>query len=468
MSVATAWPRSSKLDRASLRPGVRTVVGSTAQMTLGVILALLYLLAIGAQQDQLAVGMIALSALIAVIWPATGLAMFALVMPLREAEILVPVRFNAIMAGAIALGCLLRLPIDRLPLRVHPGIVLLLGYLLISALSIVPLLSGHPLNWTPSALNILLRLGTGVALFLSASYLFRLMSSRTVIALAISGATIAALLALADTLNVLPFESVTRGLVDNTGRLRASGAFADPNFFGLYMATAAVFVSGVIAVARWRVKLLLLPVVVLLFACVALSYSRSAYIGAIAVMVVLIGLRSRIAGLVLLVVIAILAVTLYPAFLEARQGALLSQADRYAMLLSQETRAKVAVAALAMFAAYPLFGVGFGVFQYMSLPYIEGGTADSTYSHDQYLNVLAEQGIVGVVMVAAMLVLLTIAVVRSSSPLRQAALAMGATYLAASLFLHSATVFQSASLIWLVMAAVLATGPTRTTQVSEA
>ena len=39
---------------------------------------------------------------------------------------------------------------------------------------------------------------------------------------------------------------------------------------------------------------------------------------------------------------------------------------------------------------------------------------------------------------------------------RDTAIAMGATYLVVSLFLHSATVFQSSSLIWLVLAATLA------------
>ena len=44
---------------------------------------------------------------------------------------------------------------------------------------------------------------------------------------------------------------------------------------------------------------------------------------------------------------------------------------------------------------------------------------------------------------------------------------MGVTYLVMSLFINSTTSFQSSSLTWLVMAAVLAPWPGRTAQMSE-
>ena len=338
----------------------------------------------------------------------------------------------------------------------------------LAALIVPPSLSGHAPTWAPSALNTLLHLTTGVSLFLSASYLFRLMSPRTIVALALVGTTIAALLALSDSLNVLPFPELTLGLLEKTGRLRASGAFSDPNFFGLYMATAAVFVSGIVAVARWRSKLLLIPLAILLFACVAVSYSRGAYIASAAGVVVLVGLRSKMAAVILVLGGAILALTLYPAFLEARQGASLSSADRYALLLGEDTRAKVAAAGLAMFAAFPVFGVGFGLFQIVSPAYIPGGTTDSTYSHNQFLNVLAEQGVVGAIIVAGIVLILLFTLVRSNGPLRLAAIAMGATFLVGSVFLHSLTIFQSCSLLWLVMAAALAPVGAWSSSVAEA
>jgi O-antigen ligase len=121
-----------------------------------------------------------------------------------------------------------------------------------------------------------------------------------------------------------------------------------------------------------------------------------------------------------------------------------------------------------MFAAFPLFGVGYGVFQYVSPSYFDGGSADSTFSHNQYLNILAEQGVVGVAIVGALVVVVAVLLVRSRSPFRGPALAMGATFLVTSMFLHSATVFQSSSLIWLVMAAALVTDRDRTDPIEEA
>lgn len=468
MSPAAARPGPGVFTGRRVPSAIWPTVGSRVQIALGAGLAALYLLALGARQDLIAMGVVAMAACLSLVWPAAGLATFAVIMPMREPEIPVPVRFNAIMAGAISMGCILRLPVDRLPLRIHPGAVLLVGYVVISALSIPPVVSGHPAAWVPSALNTLLRLSTGVALFLSATYLFRLMSPWPILVLAMIGTTLAALLALGDIMAFLPLEAVTRGLVEDTGSARASGAFADPNFLGLYAATAFVFGLGVLAAAQRPLKLLLLPLVLVLLACVALTYSRGAYVGAAAGVVVLVWMRNRAAAAGLLVVIAVLAVTLYPAFLEARQGGALIPIDSFDLALSEDSRRAMVVAGIGMFTAHPIFGVGFGVFQYVSPSYISGGAPDSTFSHNQYLNVLAEQGMVGALLVGALVVVAAIAIRRSRSPLSSAALAMGAAFLGASIFLHSATVFQSASLIWLVLAVTLATGPGWTHKSREA
>ncbi len=359
---------------------------------------MVYLLTVGAEEDRITQLLIFAAAGVAVIWPAAGLAMLAIVMPMKEGEILGPVRFNAVLAGAISFGCLLRLPFDRMRIRVHPGVVLMLGYVIYSAASIPAVLTGYPPEWTPSALNLLLRLGTGVALFLSASYLFRLTSPRVFLWLALAGAGLAALLALADITGFLPLPSLTHGLLDSTSGLRASGAFADPNFFGQYIATAAVLGLGLLAVSSTRARVVLVPLVVLFFLCVVLSFSRTALIGAVAGVTVLLAMRHRRAALIFLLTAMVLGVTLYPAFLELRQGAQLTPADQYDMVFTQDSRSTIAAAGLAMFAASPIFGVGFGVFQYVSPGFFEGGAPDSTYSHNQYVNILAEQGIVGVVL----------------------------------------------------------------------
>jgi O-antigen ligase len=239
------------------------------------------------------------------------------------------------------------------------------------------------------------------------------------------------------------------------------------NFLGLYMATASIFAIGIHALVARRWKLALWPVIAILLTCLVLTYSRGAYIGFFVGLVVLVFLRARLAGVALAIALFVAVIVLYPAFIEARQGGLLTPLDEYAMTQSEDSRANLAAAAFAMFLAFPIFGVGFGVFQYVSPDFIDGAT-DSTYSHNQFLNILAEQGLVGFLFVATMLVWLMVTLIRSTNQLAITALAVGATYLGTSMFLHSATVFQSSGLILLVIAAALVPGWTRVTHATEA
>ncbi len=460
--------RPTAADSASASTDSWATTSWRLQLAVGVGMAAVYVLALGADQNRVAMAVILASAAIAVLSPVAGLAMFTLIMPMREPEILTPIRANAIMAGAIGLGCVLRLPLDRLRLRAHPGIVLLLGYVAISAVTIPPAVSGHPPEWTSSALNELLRFTTGVALFVSASYLFTRIPSKAIIGLALLAATLAALLAIAEELAILPFPALTHGLLSDDAGSRASGGFSDPNYLGLYTAPALILALSMLAAVRKRWKPLLIIVVVLVTFSLLLTYSRGAYLGALVGIAVLIGIRSRVAALLLLGIAAILAVTLYPAFIEARLGDLPTANDAFNLLRSQNARGAVAEAGLAMFAASPAFGVGFGVFHFVSPAYTGGTAVSATYSHNQYLSIVAEQGLVGVVVVVLVVALTAYALWKSRSPLRSAAVAMGAAYLVLSFFINSTVSFQGSSIVWLVMAAALTPGPQRTANASEA
>ena len=442
------------------------------QSIAGAALAIAYLLFIGTQQDQLAQGVIGVAAAISLVSPVTGLAMFAIIMPMHETELLAPIRVDAIMSAAIAMGCLLRLPRDRLALKIHPGIILLLGYVVFSAISVPPTVSGHPAAWTSTAANQVVRLSTGVGLFLSAAYLFQLIPARVILGLAMIGATIAAFLAIGDFLNV-PFEAVLPGLLGNaevlaeSDKVRSAGGFSDSNYLGLFMAPAAVFALGMLAVTSPRWRPVIAASAILLIAGLASAFSRGSYLGFIAEITMLIWLRSRRAAFAFLVIVSLLAVTLYPAFLEARLGSTLDAANVANLSRSVNAREGVAAAALAMFASSPLFGVGFGVFQFLSPQYIPGGVTIATFSHDQYLNILAEQGVVGALLVGAIVVLLALALSKSSSPLRWAAAAMGVAYLILSFFINSLSSFQGSGLLCLVLAAALTPGPSQATQSVE-
>ena len=167
----------------------------------------------------------------------------------------------------------------------------------------------------------------------------------------------------------------------------------------------------------------------------------------------------------LAVVFGALAIALYPVFLEARIGTIVTARVQLALLASEHARGALVRGGLAMFASSPVFGVGFGVFHFISPLYTGANAAFGTYSHNQYISVLAEQGIVGVALVSTLVIFLVAALIRSGNRLRWAALAMGAAYLIVSFFINSLTSFQGSCLVWLVMAAALA--PTKMQRYSD-
>lgn len=464
-----ARPGAAIRDGAVRRPGTRArlATGWPLQVLVGVAFAIGYILSIGADQDRITQVIVLLAAGLSVVSPVAGLSMFALMMPMREHEVLAPIRANAIMAGSIALGCLFRMPVDRIPLRVHPGIVVLLGYIGLAALSLPSAISGHPPEWTSSAMNELLRFSTGAVLFVVAAYVFQLVPPRVIIGLALAGAALAAVLAILDESGFLPLETVTRGLLSDDEGSRASGGFSDPNYLGLFMAPAFVLAVATLSLTRGRYRAIVLGLAGLLLLSLALSYSRGAYLGAFAGLTVLIGIRSRVAALLLVAVAVLLAVTLYPLFIELRLGDVPTPTDAFNLLRSEYARTAVFQAGLSMFAASPIYGVGFGVFHFVSPLYTGGNAVSATYSHNQYLGILAEQGLAGVILIATLVVLTGYAVWSSRSPLRAAALAMGVTYLVLSMFINSTVSFQGTSIVWLVMAAALTPGPRGTAQAKE-
>ena len=142
-----------------------------------------------------------------------------------------------------------------------------------------------------------------------------------------------------------------------------------------------------------------------------------------------------------------------------------SSREHLALLAGEDARRAVAGAAFAMFATSPIFGVGFGFFHFISPLYSGAGAAYGTYSHNELLSIMAEQGLVGLVLVASIVILLVVTLIRSGNRLRWAALAMGAAYLVVSFFINSATSFQGSCLVWMVMAAALT--PIHNNRISE-
>ena len=87
------------------------------QVGLGIVVAVAYLVANGAELGVVLIVTAAGAVAIAAVWPVAGLTVLAVLIPMREPELFKPIYIDAALVGATTLGCLLRLPGDRRPLQ---------------------------------------------------------------------------------------------------------------------------------------------------------------------------------------------------------------------------------------------------------------------------------------------------------------------------------------------------------------
>jgi O-antigen ligase len=443
-------PRALRWDK--LEQG--GVVVLRLQVIVGVLVGLVYLVGVGLEIGPMRTAMVGVAVALAVLWPVAGLSTLALIMTSREPEILVPLYVHATLIGAIGVGCIFRLAANRQAIHIHPAVALFLGYAVYTALSVLPIISGHPASWAPTAGLQFIKVMSAAGLFLIAVYIFRRVPSGPFIAVALLGATLVTLLGVVVALG-LPFALTFEGLLNPERGSRAVGGFGSANYFGFFAAQALLLtIAAWLAFPRYRVVLTIAMAVFV--AGVVLSFSRSSYLASAIGLVIIAATRSLKLAAVLAVIAILLTVFAYPVFLEARVGTDVLDPDVIVeRALSEDWRRRALLAGLQMFAREPFFGVGFGVFHQLSPEFI--GASPATYSHNQFIASLTEQGLVGVMMIAGMLGTLAVAVWRSRHPLRPAALAMGVAFLMQSAFINSGPAFAMSALTWLVMAAVVST-----------
>lgn len=445
LPVAPASLRWDKLAQGG-------VVVVRLQVIVGVLVGLVYLTGVGLEIGPLRTAMVGVGVALAVLWPIAGLSMLVLTMTSREPAILIPLYVHATLIGAIGVGCIFRLAADRRAVHIHPAVALFIGYAVYTALSILPAISGHPADWTPTAGLQFIRLMSSAGLFLLAMYVFRRVPAGPFVTVAMVGATLMALIGVVVAMD-LPFDMPFTGLLNPERGTRAVGGFGSANYYGFF-AAQALLLSAAAWLAFPRYRVVLTVVVVVFVTAVVLSFSRSSYLASAVGLVIIVATRSLKGAFVLGAVALALAVFAYPTFLEARVGTDVLDPDiTVQRALSEDWRTRALLAGGQMFAREPFFGVGFGVFHQLSPAFI--GASPATYSHNQFVASLTEQGLVGVAMITAMLGALGLAVWRSRHPLRAAALAMGAAYLMQSAFINSGPAFSMSALTWLVMAAVL-------------
>lgn len=394
----------------------------------------------------------------ALMFPSIGLATLAFMVPLQPPEVFSPFGFHAVLVVGILGGCILRLPIERPRLRMNALVFLLLGWLAFVTVQVLPeLLTAYSDTQGAFVLGQFKQILIGFGAVMAAGLVLSQRSPYPSIAAGLVSAALAGILAIVSAAGLDVGSPLSHLMAESIGGLRASGPFGNSNYFGFFAATAITAAAGLVVGGKSRrARSLALAACALLGVALALSYSRGALIAFAVGAVSLAFLRNRFLGFVVLGAALVAIVVGYPAFLQLRLDVTFGSIGDDAYLaaeLSDLERARAGLAGIQLFLSSPMFGVGFGQFHFLTASIV--GDQAVTFSHNWYVNVLAEQGIVGGFIWA----LLVVAIVRSlrSRPVfpRSVGAAVLVVYLVGSLFAEPPTSFQSSGFALLLVTAAL-------------
>jgi polysaccharide biosynthesis protein PslJ len=390
----------------------------------------------------------------AVVWPNAGLATLAFLAPLKPPPIVPAPGFLALLVAALLLGCILRLPIERRALRLGAPIIVLLGYVLYITVQQAPeMLAGYASKADHDVGFLYFQFLTAVGLLIAAGYLLDGRSPYPVLVLGLAGAMLTATIALA-TYDAPPAGPPFAGLIARPETaVRALGPFGNPNYMGTFAALAIALALGLMTVAKsrpWRGALV--GIVVVVGVALGLSQSRGAIAAAFAGLAVVSLAKSRALAVAIVSAGIVTAFVLYPAFIQWRLENL--GVSRIATLVeSDNARIDGLLAGVQLFLSAPILGIGFGHYIQMSIDV--PGVLNPINAHNWYLEVLAEQGLVGVLLWVALALAVVVRLRTRSRPARIVGFTMLATLAAASLFLEAPTSFQTFALPCLVLTAAL-------------
>jgi O-antigen ligase len=176
---------------------------------------------------------------------------------------------------------------------------------------------------------------------------------------------------------------------------RYSGAlgYAGPNGFAAFEVMASALFLGIAAYQRRiLVKLGIFALVGTCVYCILFSFSRAGYLGLLAALVVL-GLFKERKLLILVAVVLVAWQTLLPEAVRQRI-AMTSQNSMFGRELdsSSESRVEIWEDAYNLFKENPILGVGFDTYGFL------GRVEDYGDTHNYYVEVLVETGLLGLVL----------------------------------------------------------------------
>lgn len=173
---------------------------------------------------------------------------------------------------------------------------------------------------------------------------------------------------------------------------RVYATLENPNVLGEYLGlTIPIFLGLFFAVDKFRQKVVVLGVLGLSFLCLILTFSRGAWLG-LAASVVIFSLLKAPVILILIIAAAAVAPAFLPSVVYERIASIGSLEDS-----SNLYRLTIWTAALRMFKDYWLTGVGLGstAFALVYRNYMIAG-ASAVHAHNLYLQISLEMGIIGV------------------------------------------------------------------------
>jgi hypothetical protein len=267
---------------------------------------------------------------------------------------------------------------------------------------------------------------------------------------------------------------VWSALAQHIETIRISAAFPDPNAAGSYLGMALLIAVGVgigtqiespgadRTGGRRRLDLLWLAAIPVIASGLWLTGSRAAFVAVVAASVLLVPLGRRapkwfVRSAVLAVVLAFAATLPF-----AGERLNPPKATGRSLPRAFSIRVEMARTAGRMIASHPVFGVGVGAFFDRSAEYVTPAfreIAPRENAHNNFLQVLAELGIVGFVPFVWVLGAVAWLVVRSWRAGRLPAAAVGgaaglAAFVMTWLAGHPLLIFEVSTAFWLVLGAV--------------
>lgn len=432
------------------------------QLLPGLAVAAMVVGALSTGNSTVTLGAAAVSLLVAVASPMTGLVAIAAAAALIGKPVLPAPGYPVMMVMALILGTIYRLPIERPTLRIGAPLLFLIafvGFVFIQQLPETAALYAGPRGRDLGA-NFF-KLVTGSGAIVASAMILRDRSPFPVLgALVLSavGASIVAVLTFDQASVAPPLGNLV--VPPASGIDRASGTFADPNYYGLFIASAASLAfAWLLGAGRRSVRLFLTVAIAVMVAGIVVSQSRSALIALLAGVVVGAWVRQRRYGVALLVVGLAAGLIVLPLLVEWRIENATAGSTRALMsgLEGSDTgRLGAVLAGPQLWLQSPIVGVGLGRFQELA------GIA----SHNYFMTVLAEHGLFGIVLWCLLLLSVVVALRRRRMFARSVGGAVLTVFLVGSLFLEPPREDQSSILIALTVTAALVArwGPTAALQ----